>query len=65
MVRGAKDNETVILSFIVYKDRAHRDEVNAKVMEDPRMKDACPDPENMPFDISRMSMGGFKVLVDM
>ncbi|HEV2007950.1 MAG TPA: DUF1428 domain-containing protein, partial [Burkholderiales bacterium] len=32
-----KGDETVVLSWIVYKSRAHRDSVNAKVMKDPRM----------------------------
>ena len=58
-----KPGETVVFSFIVYKSRAHRDRVNAKVMNDPRIKDMC-DPEGMPFDVKRMMYGGFKVLVD-
>ncbi len=62
-----KDGETVIFSFIVFKSREHRDEVNAKVMADPRMKDSCPgqNPDlDMPFDVNRMSYGGFKTIVD-
>ena len=55
-----KPGETVVFAWIVYKSRAHRDRVNAKVMKDPRM--AIP-PEPMPFDIKRMMYGGFKVLV--
>ena len=58
-----KPGETVVFSYIVYKSRAHRDRVNAKVMDDPRIKDMC-DPKNMPFDVKRMVYGGFKVLVD-
>jgi uncharacterized protein YbaA (DUF1428 family) len=58
-----KPGETVVFSYIVYKSRAHRDRVNAKVMNDPRIKDMC-DPKNMPFDVRRMVYGGFKVLVD-
>jgi uncharacterized protein YbaA (DUF1428 family) len=58
----AKPSETVVFAFIVYKSRAHRDRVNAKVMKDPRM-DAFAN-QKMPFDIKRMSYGGFKVLVD-
>jgi len=58
-----KPGETVVFSYIVYKSRAHRDRVNAKVMKDPRL--ACSmDPKNMPFDCKRMAYGGFKVLVD-
>jgi uncharacterized protein YbaA (DUF1428 family) len=31
---GAKPNETVIFAYVVYKSKAHRDRVNAKVMKD-------------------------------
>ena len=58
----AKRSETVFFSFIVFKSRAHRDRVNAKVMKDPRMADM--DMKSMPFDAKRMLYGGFKVLVD-
>ena len=60
---GAKSGETVIFAFIVYKSRAHRDEVNGKVMADPRMNGIC-DENNMPFDPSRMAYGGFKAIVE-
>jgi len=59
-----KGNETVMFSYIVYKSRAHRDRVNAKVMADPRLKSMM-DPKAMPFDGKRMIYGGFKVLVDL
>jgi uncharacterized protein YbaA (DUF1428 family) len=59
---GLKKGETVIFSWIVYKSRAHRDKVNAKVMSDPRMQDMC-DPKNPPFDTKRMLFGGFAVAV--
>jgi uncharacterized protein YbaA (DUF1428 family) len=55
--------ETVVFSWIVYKSRAHRDRVNAKVMADPRLTDMC-DPKKLPFDCKRMVYGGFKVLVE-
>jgi uncharacterized protein YbaA (DUF1428 family) len=58
-----KEDETVVFSWIVYKSRAHRDEVNAKVMSDPRMKDM--DPSKLPFDGKRMFFGGFESLVDL
>jgi uncharacterized protein YbaA (DUF1428 family) len=58
-----KPGETVVFSWIVYKSRAHRDRVNAKVMKDPRVTSMC-DPKDMPFDVKRMVYGGFKVLVD-
>lgn len=56
-----KDDETVVFAWIVYKSRAHRDEVNEKVMKDPRMN---MDPASMPFDAKRMIFGGFEPLVD-
>jgi uncharacterized protein YbaA (DUF1428 family) len=58
-----KSGETVVFSWIVYKSRAHRDRVNAKVMKDPRIT-ANMDPKSMPFDAKRMFWGGFKVMVD-
>ena len=57
-----KAGETVVFSYIVYKSRAHRDSVNAKVMKDPRLAGMC-DSKAMPFDVKRMAYGGFKVLV--
>jgi uncharacterized protein YbaA (DUF1428 family) len=59
-----KPGETVMFSWIVYKSRAHRDRVNAKVMKDKRLKPMM-DPKAMPFDGKRMFWGGFKVLVDL
>lgn len=57
-----KPGETVVFAWIVYKSRAHRDRVNARVMKDPRlMKDM--DPKKMPFDCKRMTYGGFKTIV--
>ena len=61
---GTKAGETVIFAFIVYTSRAHRDEVNAKVMADPRIQEAC-DQNNMPFDPARMTYGGFQAIVDL
>jgi uncharacterized protein YbaA (DUF1428 family) len=58
-----KPGETVFFSWIVYKSRAHRDRVNAKVMKDPRLARMM-DPKAMPFDARRMIYGGFEVLVD-
>jgi uncharacterized protein YbaA (DUF1428 family) len=56
-----KRGETVMFSWIVFKSRAHRDRVNAKVMSDPRLSGM--DPKSMPFDCKRMVYGGFKELV--
>jgi uncharacterized protein YbaA (DUF1428 family) len=58
-----RPGETVIFAWVVFKSRAHRDRVNAKVMKDPRLANMC-DPQSMPFDCKRMVYGGFKVLVD-
>jgi len=58
-----KPGETVVFSYIVYKSRAHRDRVNAKVMKDPRIGGMC-DPKDMPFDFKRMLYGGFKTIVE-
>lgn len=58
-----KEDETVIFSWIVYASRAHRDEVNDKVMKDPRI--AGMSPETMPFDARRMIYGGFEMIVDL
>src|SRR5437879_4920764 len=44
-----KPGETVVFAYIVFKSRAHRDHVNAKVMKDPRLADMM-DPDDMPFD---------------
>ena len=59
-----KKDETVIFAFIVYKSRAQRDRVNAKVMKDPRMN-AMGTMKDMPFDGKRMFWGGFRTLVDL
>ena len=58
----AKAGETVMFSWIVYRSRADRDRVNAKVMKDPRMDSS--EWGDMPFDVKRMAYGGFKVLVE-
>jgi uncharacterized protein YbaA (DUF1428 family) len=59
---GLRPGETVVLAWIVYKSKAHRDRVNAKVMKDPRIK---MEGTVMPFDVARMVYGGFDVLVDL
>ena len=58
-----ESEETVIFSWIIYNSRAHRDEVNDKVMNDPRMKEMM-SPETMPFDGKRLIYGGFDVFLD-
>jgi uncharacterized protein YbaA (DUF1428 family) len=58
-----KPGETVVFAWILYKSRVHRDRVNAKVMKDPRLAKMM-EGQSMPFDVKRMSFGGFKVLVE-
>jgi uncharacterized protein YbaA (DUF1428 family) len=58
-----KTGETVLFSWIVFKSRAHRDSVNAKVMKDPRLAKMM-NMKSLPFDSKRMVYGGFKVMVD-
>ena len=58
-----KPGETVFFSWIVYKSRADRDRINAKVMKDPRMETMMKG-EKLPFDGKRMIFGGFEVLVE-
>lgn len=59
----AKRNETVVFAWIVYKSRAHRDAVNAKVMKDPRLAKMMKKGA-LPFDVNLMAYGGFKIIVD-
>lgn len=56
------EGETVVFAYILFRNKAHRDEVNAKVMKDPRM-----DPAQFgesPFDCKRMAYNGFTPLVE-
>ena len=55
----AKEDEIVVLSWIVYRDRESRDAINKKVMEDPRLKNA-----GMPFDGKRLIFGGFETFIE-
>lgn len=60
----AKPNETVWFSFVVYRSRKHRDEVNKKVMDAMNeLKDKYKD-VSMPFDVKRMAYGGFETVVE-
>jgi uncharacterized protein YbaA (DUF1428 family) len=59
-----KNGETVFFSYIVYKSRADRDRINAKVMKDKRLAKMM-DPKAMPFDAKRMIWGGFKTVIDL
>ena len=61
---GATSDETVWFSFIVFNSKEHRDEVNAKVMEEMSKKAGEYKDMVMPFDMKRMAYGGFKVEVE-
>ncbi len=60
----AKKDETVWFSFIVFKSKEHRDEVNAKVMEQMKKLEEKYKDFTMPFDMKRMAYGGFQVEVE-
>jgi len=57
----AKDEETIVFSFFEYPSRKERDAANEKFMSDPNMAEMMKD---MPFDASRMIMGGFDSIID-
>jgi uncharacterized protein YbaA (DUF1428 family) len=57
-----KKGETVVFAWILYRSRAHRDQVNKRVMKDPRMNEMD---QTMPFDVQRMCYGGFKPIVEL
>jgi uncharacterized protein YbaA (DUF1428 family) len=59
-----KRGETVIFSFIVYKSRAQRDSIVAKVMKDRRLAKMM-NPKALPFDGKRMIYGGFKTIIEL
>lgn len=58
---GISSDETVVFAWILYESREHRDQVNEKVMADPRMTEM---PGDMPFDMQRMLYGGFETVVE-
>lgn len=58
-----RENEVAIFSYIVFKSRAHRDRVNAKVMQDPRVREMMETNKRL-FDSDRMIFGGFKAIVE-
>lgn len=59
-----KRGETIVFSWILYRSKAHRDAVNAKVMKDPRMTAMMQEGTPNPFDAKRMLYGGFKPIVN-
>ena len=60
---SSRTTRSSIFSWITYESKAKRDEANAKVMADPRMKEMMDVPD-MPMDPPRMFFGGFEVIVD-
>lgn len=62
-IAGAAEGETVWFSFIVFESKEHRDEVNTKVMAEMETQPA-PEEGHMPFEMTRMSYGGFAVEVE-
>jgi uncharacterized protein YbaA (DUF1428 family) len=59
MAVKAEANENVVFSWIIWPDKATRDEGQKKMMEDPRFADMA-----MPFDGKRMIYGGFVTLLE-
>jgi len=59
----AKPTDTVWFSFITFKSKAHRTEVNKKVMEYFSKKYADKKDMSMSFDMTRMAYGGFSIEV--
>ena len=59
----AKEDEVVFFSYIVFKNRKHRDAVNKKVMAffEKKYKD---DAQDMPFEMKRFAYAGFKAIVE-
>ena len=55
-----KPSETAFFSFIVFKNKAHRNAVNKKVIAEMKNQEM---PQSMPFDVKRMVYGGFKTLI--
>ena len=63
-VAGANADETVWFSFIVFNSREHRDEVNAKMVEEMGKQMEGQTGFSMPFEMKRMAYGGFQVEVE-
>jgi uncharacterized protein YbaA (DUF1428 family) len=61
---GARGDETVWFSFIVFESKEHRDQVNAKVMEEMHKQMEAGEDMSMPFEMKRMAYGGFVVEVE-
>lgn len=58
----AKEGETVIFAWAVFKSRAHRDKANIAIMKDPVLAGMCDESKSI-VNCKRMAYGGFKVIV--
>jgi uncharacterized protein YbaA (DUF1428 family) len=58
----AKRTETVVVSWVTFKSRAHSNRVMKNLMGDPRAQKLM-NPKDMPSDGHRMFWGGFDVMV--
>lgn len=61
---GAGESDNVWFSFIVFESKAHRDEVNAKVMKQMGEEYSDATSFEMPNDMQKMAYGGFEVVVE-
>ena len=59
-----KKNESVWFSFIIYKNKKHRDRVNKKIRDYFAKKYPDHKHEDMPWSMKRFSYGGFKAVVE-
>lgn len=59
---GAKDDEVVVMAYVVFPSKEVRDAANEKIMADPRIKEMCEVTAGA-FDCGRMAYGGFRTLV--
>lgn len=62
---AAKEDETVVFSWVEWPSKAIRDDAMAKMMEDPRMDPSNPANQAMPFDGARMIFGGFSAVLEL
>jgi uncharacterized protein YbaA (DUF1428 family) len=56
-----QDDETVVLSWVLWPSKEARKAAWEKIMSDPRMQ---PDRNQMPFDGKRLIYGGFELLLE-
>src|SRR5262245_46059405 len=54
--------EVSVCAYACFRDKAHHDRVNTAAMKDPRMQKIMK--ESAPFDMKRMRIGEFEVLLE-